>query len=834
MAPIDIESVLSQLTTSEKIKLLSGIDSWHTYAVRRLGVPSLRLSDGPNGVRGTRFFNGVPAACFPCGTALGATWNTALLTDAGGLMGVEGKAKGAHVILGPTVNMQRSPLGGRAFESFSEDPTLSGLSASAIVKGIQSENLVATIKHFVGNDQEHERHAVNAIISHRALREIYLLPFQIAIKESQPGAIMSAYNKVNGRHVSDNPYFLDEILRRDWAWKGLIMSDWFGVYSTADSVNAGLDLEMPGPTAFRGDLIQRSLNANTITQHTLDDRVRNVLKLVDKAAASGIPEFAPETTNNTPTTSALLRQLAAESIVVLKNESTILPLGKDKTTAVIGPNAKIATFCGGGSASLLPYYTVSPFDGIKAKVTRTITYVEGCTAHKMTPMLGPLCKTASGKPGVIFRAYPEPPSTLSRTVVDEIELRDTNIILMDYSHPVLDGKPVFYADVIGYYMPDTSGVYEFGLTVYGTAKLYVNDKLVVDNETVQRQGEAFFNNGTIEEIGKIGLEAGTTYEVKVEFGSSSTCKLGPAITDLPGGGGLRIGVAKTLNPDVEIKKAVEAAKLADQVILTVGLSGDWESEGYDRTSMKLPGATDSLVDAVLDANPNTVVVVQSGTPVEMPWISKAKAVVEAWYGGNETGNGIADILFGDVNPSGRLPLSFPIKVQDNPAYLNYRSERGRTLYGEDIYIGYRYYEAVEKDVLFPFGHGLSYSTFEFSDLAVRVDSEAGTLTVKTKVTNVSGPAGAEVVQVYIHQHNPSIGRPPKELKGFSKVTVAAGKSETVEIVLEINRATSFWDETENAWISEKDTYDVLVGASSADIKLRAQFATEKTVWWNGL
>ncbi|KAK9311756.1 glycoside hydrolase superfamily [Lipomyces starkeyi] len=833
MASIDIESVLSQLTTSEKIKLLSGIDLWHTYAVPRLGVPSLRLSDGPNGVRGTRFFNGVPAACFPCGTALGATWNMPLLTDAGGLMGAEGKAKGAHVILGPTVNMQRSPLGGRAFESFSEDPILAGLSAGAIINGIQSENLVATIKHFVGNDQEHERHAVNAIISQRALREIYLLPFQIAIKESQPGAIMTAYNKVNGTHVSESPYFLEEILRRDWAWKGLIMSDWFGVYSTADSVNAGLDLEMPGPTGFRGDLVQRSLNANTITQHTLDDRVRNVLKLVNKAAASSIPEFATETTNNNAKTSALLRQLAAESIVVLKNESSVLPLSKDKITAVIGPNAKIATFCGGGSASLLPYYAVSPFEGIKAKVTDTLTYVEGCAAHKMTPTLGPLCKTPSGRPGVIFRAYLEPPSFSSRNVVDEIELRDTNMILMDYSHPVLDGKPVFYADVIGHYTPDTSGVYEFGLTVYGTAKLYVDDKLVVDNETVQRQGGAFFNNGTIEEIGKIDLEAGTTYEVKVEFGSSSTCKLETAIMDLPGGG-LRIGVAKTLEPEAEIRKAVEAAKLADQVILTVGLSGDWESEGYDRTNMKLPGATDSLVDAVLDANPNTVVVVQSGTPVEMPWISKAKAIVEAWYGGNETGNGIADILFGDVNPSGRLPLSFPVKVQDNPAYLNYRSERGRTLYGEDIYIGYRYYEAVEKDVFFPFGHGLSYSTFEFSDLAVKVDPESGTLTVKSKVTNVSGPAGSEVVQVYIHQHNPSIGRPPKELKGFSKVAVAAGESKTVEIVLEIKRATSFWDETENSWISEKDTYDILVGASSADIKLSAQFEIEKTIWWNGL
>ncbi|KAK9364648.1 glycoside hydrolase superfamily [Lipomyces kononenkoae] len=833
MASIDVEDVLSQLTTFEKINLLSGIDFWHTYPVERLGVPSLRLSDGPNGVRGTRFFNGVPAACLPCGTALGATWNTKLLTDAGRLLGVESKAKGAHVILGPTVNMQRSPLGGRGFESFSEDPILSGISASAIINGIQSENVIATIKHYVGNDQEDERFAVNAVISNRALREIYLLPFQIAIKESQPNAIMTAYNKVNGTHVSDSSFFLQDILRREWAYEGLVMSDWFGVYSTANSVNAGLDLEMPGGSGFRGNLIERSINANTITRHTLDDRVRNVLKLVDKAAASGIAENAPESTNNTAQTSAVLRQLAAESIVVLKNESSVLPLSKDKITAIIGPNAKIATFCGGGSASLLPYSVSSPFDGVKAKVSKSLKYVEGCAAYKMKPTLGRLCKTSSGKNGVIFRAYLEPPSNPSRNVVDEIELPDTNIMLMDYSHPVLDGKPVFYADVIGHFTPDSSGMYEFGLTVYGTAKLYVDGQLVVDNETIQRKGESFFNFGTIEEMGKIDLEAGKTYEVKVEFGSSSTSKL-ETKGQLVSGGGVRIGIAKIIERDVEIKKAVEAAKAADQVILNIGLSGDWESEGYDRQHMKLPGATDLLVDAVLDANPNTVVVLQSGTPVEMPWIAKAKAVVQAWYGGNEAGNGIADVIFGDFNPSGRLPLSFPVKVQDNPAYLNYKSERGRTLYGEDIYIGYRYYEAVEKEVLFPFGHGLSYSTFKFSELAVKVDHAAATLTINTTVTNISGPAGSEVVQVYVHQHNPSIRRPPKELKAFTKVALAAGESKTVEVVLEIKRATSFWDEIENAWISEKDTYDVLVGSSSADIKLRAQFETDKTIWWKGL
>ncbi|KAK9311627.1 glycoside hydrolase superfamily [Lipomyces starkeyi] len=771
MAPIDIEQVLSELSTAEKIKLISGVDFWHTYAIKRLGVPSLRFSDGPNGIRGTRFFNGVPAACFPCGTSLGATWNTDLLTEAGKLMAEEAKAKGVHVILGPTVNMQRSPLGGRGFESFSEDPVLSGLSASAIINGIQSQNIIATIKHFVGNDQEHERNAVDSLISARALREIYLLPFQLAIKESQPRAVMTAYNKVNGTHVSQSPYLISDILRGEWAWEGLVMSDWFGVYSTAESINAGLDIDMPGPTSFRGDLIQRSLNANLISCNTLDDRVRQVLKLVNLSAASGVPENVPEGTNNTPAASDLLRKLAAESIVVLKNENNVLPFSKGKTTAVIGPNAKIATFCGGGSASLLPYYAITPLEGISKKVNKEVKYAEGCAAYNLIPTLGRTSKTPSGKVGVLFRAYLDPPSVVGRKVVDEIELRDANLFLMDYYHRELVGKPVYYADVIGLFTPEESGAYEFGLTVYGTAKLYIDGELVVDNETVQVAGETFFGAGTVEEKGMISLVAGNTYEIKVQFGSSGTCKLPTTTVEFPGGG-LRVGVVKTLEPEKEIKKAVEVAN--------IGLSGDWESEGFDRRHMKLPGETDALVAAVLEANPNTVVVLQTGTPVEMPWISKANAIVEAWYGGNETGNGIADVLFGDVNATGKLPLSFPVKVQDNPAYLNFRSERGRTLYGEDIYIGYRYYEAVERNVLFPFGHGLSYSTFE-------TDAVDGALAVTAKVTNV-----------YIHQRNPSIA--------FSKVGLEPGQK--------LKRATS-----------EEDTYDVL---------LTAQFKTEKTFWWNGL
>ena len=294
------------------------------------GVPSIRVSDGPNGVRGTKFFNGITAACFPCGTALGATWDTPLLHQAGVVMGEEAISKGAHVILGPTINMQRSPLGGRGFESISEDPVLAGLGAAALVKGIQETGVVATIKHFVCNDQEHERNAVNTIITERALREIYLLPFQLVVRDANPGAFMTAYNKINGTHVSENPKILRDTLRGEWGWKGWVMSDWWGPYSTSGAANAGLDLEMPGPTKYRGDLLLQAVGTFKVPQHILDERARNVLQLVNRCAASKIPEYAEEKVANTPKTSALLRKIGAESIVLMKNEGNILPLKKDK------------------------------------------------------------------------------------------------------------------------------------------------------------------------------------------------------------------------------------------------------------------------------------------------------------------------------------------------------------------------------------------------------------------------------------------------------------------------------------------------------------------------
>ncbi|KAK7204563.1 glycoside hydrolase superfamily [Myxozyma melibiosi] len=834
IADFDVEKVIEQLTTDEKIALLSGADNWHTFKVPRLGVPAIRVTDGPNGVRGTRFFNGTAAACFPCGTALASTWNTDLLEKGGVLMGREAIAKSAHVILGPTVNIQRGPLGGRGFESFSEDPLLSGLCASAIINGIQRTGVVATIKHFVNNDQEHERKAVNVILSQRALREIYLMPFQIAISNSNPGAVMSSYNKVNGCHVSHNPYLLDDILRKEWKYDGLIMSDWHGVYSVADSINAGLDLEMPGPALFRGDLVNRDLNARTVTMRTIDERARNVLNLVKRVQVLDIEPEGPESTrNNTPETAALLRQIAQESIVVLKNENSLLPLSKTKTTAVIGPNAKVARFCGGGSASLEPYYAVTPYDGIAEKLKlEKPTYVEGAPVYKSIPPLGKHnCKTPSGQPGLRFRSYREPDSVKDRKPVDERTLASGDVFLSDYEHPSIIDLRVFYAEFIGIFTPEESGEYEFGLAVYGTAKLYIDDELFIDNATKQIQGSAFFGYSTREEIKRTELIGGKSYTIRVDFGSAMSSTL-PSITgDVPGGG-LKLGVVKVNDPNIEIQKAIEAAADADQVVVCIGLNGEFESEGFDRPDMLLPGNTDKLVSAVLAANPNTVVVVQSGCPVEMPWAKEARSIVQAWYGGNETGSSIADIIFGDANPSGKLSLSFPAHNEDNPTYLSFRSDRGRVLYGEDVYVGYRYYETAKKSVLFPFGHGLSYSDFKFSDLTVAIDGED--VVVSLTVTNCKGPEGSAVVQVYVSQQHATISRPLKELKGFAKVFVKAGESEAAKIKFSVKSATSFFDEIEDKWISEKDTYTVHVGDSSASIQLTGEFSTEKTLYWSGL
>lgn len=834
MADLNVEEVMKKLTLSEKVDLLSGIDMWHTKALPQHGIPSVRTSDGPNGVRGTKFFNGVKAACFPCGTGLGATFNTELLEEAGKLMADEAKAKGAHVILGPTINMQRSPLGGRGFESIGEDPFLAGLGAAALVRGIQSKGILATIKHFVCNDHEHKRNAVQAMITERALREIYALPFQLVVKDSQPAAFMTGYNGVNGTYCSENDKLLDKMLRGEWGWEGLVMSDWWGTYSTTEAAIAGLDLEMPGPTRFRGDALKFNVQTDKVREHIIDDRVRTLLEFVKRSYESGVGENAPEKTLDTPETAALLRKIGNEGIVLLQNEKNLLPLKKDKKTVVIGPNAKVATYHGGGSASLAAYYAVTPFDGINEKLDKAPEYTVGQYSHLMLPPLGFSTKSLSGNDGMTMKFYNEAPDVSGRKAFDELEILKTDNFLIDYQHPDLKSE-LFYATLEGTLTPDEDCTYEFGLVVCGSGNLYVDGKLVIENTTKQTLGNAFFGCGTIEEKSHYEVKKGQSYHIRVEFGSTPTSKLGDQAV-LMRGGAVRLGGCKVIDPKAEIKRAAALAKDADQVIICAGLNADWETEGADREHMALPPGMDDLISAVGKSNANTVVVLQSGTPVEMPWIKDVSSVIQAWYGGNETGNTIADVLFGDVNPSGKLSLSFPLRGSDNPAFLNYRTEGGRVLYGEDIYIGYRYYEFAQRPVLFPFGHGLSYTTFAFSDLSV--SEKEGKLRVDVRIENTGGVRGAEVAQVYVAPKQKSkVNRPVKELKGFAKAELGPGESKVVTVELEAKYAGAYWDEERSKWCVEAGEYDVIVSDSSEikDAKaVKASFKVQKTTWWSGL
>ncbi|KAM5350935.1 hypothetical protein ACJ41O_003658 [Fusarium nematophilum] len=826
----DVEHVIQNASVTEKISLLSGKDFWHTNSLPRFNVPSIRVSDGPNGVRGTKFVDGVPAACLPCGTGLAATWDQDLLYQAGVLIGQECHAKGAHCWLGPTVCIQRSPLGGRGFESMAEDPYATGKLAAAYIKGVQSTGVISVIKHWLANDQEHERVAVNAVVSERALREVHMLPFQIALGDATPGGVMSCYNRVNGKHVSENREFLDGLLREEWGWKGLIMSDWFGTYSTAEALNAGLDLEMPGPTRQRGQLADLAVSTRKVSRATIDERARNVLQFVRRA--SQVVVAAEEGGRDFPEDRQLNRKLAGDSVVLLKNENGVLPLKRPfKSIALIGPNMRSTAFCGGGSAHLQPYYTISPFQGIVDHLPPDVDvkYEIGASASGWNPLLQAAdVTTPDGSSGLRIRFYREPPSVLNREVIDESVLPDSSWQLMGYSHPKLE--KLFYAEIEGDFVGQATGRFEFGLAVYGSGQLFIDDQVLIDNRAVQRGGTFFFGKGTLEEKAEIDLAQGQKYKIKVTFESAPSSKLvKPGVVNFGGGAG-RLGLVTVIDPEASISKAVAAATQSDVAILCVGMTRDQESEGFDRPHMDLPGVLPRLVSAVLAAAPDTIIVTQSGTPFNMlPWAENANTHLHSWLAGNETGNGIADVIFGAVCPSGKLPLSFPRRIEDTPTYINFGSERGRVIYGEDIYVGYRYYEKVDRDVLYPFGHGLSYTTFEYSNLDVSWS------TISLDVTNSGSVAGAEAVQLYIaaDETTSSIRRPKKELKGFKKVYLQPKETQRVKIELD-KFSTAFWDEELHCWVCEKGVYRVLVGSSSQKILLQGELEVNQKTTWTGL
>ncbi|KAG8986365.1 hypothetical protein FRB90_004056 [Tulasnella sp. 427] len=847
-ARADVKEIVDKLTTDEAISLIAGVGFWWTAAVPRLGIPSIKVSDGPNGVRGGHFFNGTPANCIPCATALGATWDPALVTEiAQNLLAPETKQRAASVILAPTCNIQRSPLGGRSFESFAEDPHLSGILAAAYVNGIQSEGIASCIKHFVANDQEHERLGSDSIVSQRALREIYLYPFMLAQKLAKPWAYMTAYNRLNGTHCSENPFLLKQVLRGEWKYDGLVMSDWFGSYSVAESINSSLDLEMPGVAKWRDqEKVSRSIQAKKVTVRTIKERAAKVVEFAKKLSGTnpavidgdGVEQWS----HQNETDSSLMRKVSAQSIVLLKNEGDVLPLEREtlKKIAIIGPNAKAMVASGGGSASLRCAYVVTPYEGITSMLPEDVevVYHEGCAAYRQLPVLDKSIMTASGEAGwtATWHSHDEHDRPLDEPI-KTLHLTETNIFVSN-SSPVgiterwtmkLKGKLRAL---------EKDAPWQFGLIVAGRARFYLDGNLVIDNWTWQRRGEAFFMTGTEEERGVVNLKAGVEHEVYVEFMNVR----GPADGDeneslLPGGPGVRLGAAEMLEPQVALAEAEALAKEADVAVVVVGLNGDWESEGFDRKTLALPGLTDELVSRVAKANPKTVVVCQSGSAVTMPWADEVPALLQAWYGGNENGNAIADVLFGAVNPAAKMPMTFPKRLEDVPSYGHFGNENGLVRYAEDMYVGYKGYQHRGIEPLFPFGHGLSYTTFAYEAISVTsppVSSLNDPVQLTVKITNTGKRVGSEVVQVYITLPKGNLTHPERQLRGFAKVKdLAPGLTATVDINLD-RYAMSYWDDINNTWTVDKGTYILKVGGSSDKLPLQTTFEVLKGYEWNGI
>ena len=795
----DIESRIGGLadamSLNEQVSLLSGADFWSVGPLLSRGIGALRVTDGPNGARGGGgLIGGVTAAAFPVGIALGASWDEALVEEIGRALAGEVRSKGAHVLLAPTVNIQRSVTNGRNFECYSEDAELTSRLAVAYVKGVQSQGVGATIKHYAGNESEIERTTVNSEIGEQALREVYLRPFEAAVKEAGVWAIMSGYNKLNGTYAAENEWLLTDVLRKDWGYDGLVMSDWFGSRTCAPTVNAGLDLEMPGPTRDRGAKLVAAVEAGEVSRETVRARVVNVLRLM--ARVGSLDDLGPheERAEDRPEVRALIRRAGTAGVVMLKNEG-VLPLSSSTKVAVIGPNAAVAQIMGGGSAQLNPHYAVSPLEGIAARAAEVV-HAQGCTNHRWEPLL-------KGRFTVEWFAG----AVLEGTPVAVTEMTDLMAFwVLPFPGGLAPGA--FSVRISGRGNASVSGRYRIGITATGPARVLVDGATVADARD-WRRGRTFFEEGNDEIVGEVALTAGD-HDVVVEFSAQTGANLQFSA--------LRVGMSLPMG-DAEIAEAVRAASGADVAIVCVGRSGEWDTEGSDLEGIRLPGRQDDLVAAVLKANPRTVVVLQTGGPVELPWMADVPAILQAWYPGQECGNAIADVLFG-AEPGGRLAQTFPKRWEDNPTWSQdpevYPGLNGKVRYEEGVFVGYRHYDRLGIAPMFPFGHGLSYTTWDLSGLTVAGDA------ARMKVRNTGTRAGSTVVQVYV---GGPAGRPVRWLAGFAKVVLEAGGAREVEIALP-PRAFAGWDAAAHGWRAEAGDWRVEAGFSVADLPLAVTVTRE--------
>ncbi|WP_420435078.1 glycoside hydrolase family 3 C-terminal domain-containing protein [Candidatus Poriferisocius sp.] len=791
---VDVDTLVAQMRLEEKCLMVSGEGAWVIPGCERLGIPDWCVSDGPVGVRGRQMG---PGLVVPGPSALAATWDTGLIQDIGQALGTECADRKVDMILAPTVNLHRSPRGGRHFESYSEDPELSSRIAVAFISGVQSQGVGACAKHYVANDQEFERHTINVDVDERSLREVYLPPFEAAVTEAGVRAVMGAYNFVNGHHACAQPDLLVGVLKDEWGFDGLVVSDWGAIKETVAPAVHGLDLEMPGPGRWWGNgRLQDSVEAGLVDEAVIDDKVRRIVSFLDWAGRLGTPTDHDEASVERLEHRTLARRAAASSMVLVRNADDLLPLAGDQTVAVIGPGAADTAVLGGGSASLVPHRTTTVLESLAERLgERLIGHAPGIDMRRKAEAV----PESWIDDGVSFELYDgfgfdgEPFKTVTGP-------RPFNVWFGELWPKGLDAMSVRLEFTM---TPNHTGRHRFCALGFAHARLFVDGEPVADNQVETFSAGLGLHGGD----GYLDLEGGKPYRLRLDHvpreGGQWVC-----IVD--------VGVELAdLDREQGLDEAAALAARADTAVVVVGSNAEWESEGSDRDSIELPNNQDELVERVLDANPNTVVVLNCGAPMALPWLDRAKAVLLAWYPGQEAGGAIADVLLGDADPGGRMPTSWAWREQETPAYLNYPGEAGVVRYGEGVFVGYRWYDARGITPMIPFGHGGSFTTFEWGP--PEVSGNGTEVTVSVPVTNTGHRPGREVVQIYVSPPDCAPLRPPKELAGFAKLTLEPAETATAEIALK-ERSFARWDPQDHRWTVDPGQYQLLVAASATDIR----------------
>jgi beta-glucosidase len=795
---------LASMTLEEKCRLLGGASSWRTNAIPRLGIPAIKMSDGPNGVRGeSQGTTRTPGLNIPTSIVVGASWDVHLALQLGVLLGREARRKAVHVVLAPTVNLHRTPIGGRTFECLSEDPELSAQLASAIVRGVQSQEVAVTVKHFAANDTEVDRMTVDALVDETVLREFYLRPFESTVIDAGAWGVMSSYNKVNGHHAANNRELLHEILRVDWGFDGFVVSDWFGAHDTVESIRAGLDIPMPGPSTIYGKKLLKAAEQGVVAEAEIDARVETVLRLIERTRADEFPASSVEITVDDEYEREIVRNAAVAGTVMVRNVANALPLepGSVDSIAVVGPNARATRTQGGGSSGMQAMQTSTILDGLRARYgDHVVSWRRGTSIDKLAPVVeAERMRTPEGAFGwrVEYFDRDEVNSTPRYSTIT-----DRSVLTFFGAAPQGVDPFDFTVAVTGEFIPEVDGTHDVSLVITGMGSLSVNGQVVVDDPLGQLpRSREYFGFGSEEQVHGIPMKKG----VPVKFEARMRTRAGFSA--------LRIGIAEPLDTN-ELKDAVAFAAKADAAIVVVGTNEEWETEGHDRDSIALPGQQDELVRQIAAVNPRTIVVVNAGAPVAMPWFNDVHAILIGFFGGMEMGNAVARIIAGDDDPGGRLPVVYPVRLEDSPAMRDYAPVDGVQRYTEGEWYGWRGQAQNGVDPLIPFGFGLSYGESVWGAPRVTVDRSWPRCEVVVPVSCVSSRPATEVVQCYVRRVGDS--NPPR-LAGWSKRLVQPSSFADIPVQIPWT-AFRRWNPGRRTWQVQGGKWEILVATSSLDIR----------------